>query len=88
MPTQSCAYSLLLQKAAEIHMPYLWCADLVEHDKKRLQAPDAPQEFCWSVRETGTWFVYGGIWRSMATSLLGTPLSSREPFFSLSFRGT
>lgn len=66
MPKHSSAYSLLLQKAVEIQRPSLWCTDLTEHDKKRLWAVDAPQEFCWSVRETGTWLYTGDVgdlWR-------------------------
>lgn len=53
------AYALLCAKSHEIGWPRLWETDLTKHDAARLLAPDAPQRFCWSVRETGTW-LYGG----------------------------
>ena len=60
------AYAALLRKSREIKWPHLWRSDLTKYDRARLLAPDAPQQFCWSVRETGT-FLYeghvGDLWR-------------------------
>lgn len=58
------AYALLCAKSREIGLPRLWHTDLTRHDAARLLAADAPQRFCWSVRETGTW-LYSGMWSDL-----------------------
>ena len=53
------AYEALLAVAESLGWPRLWKTDLLEHDRRVLCGADPPPQFCWSVRETGT-FLYLG----------------------------
>ena len=60
------AYAALLRAVRAIRWPQVYHSDLFQHDRQRLLAPDAPGEFCWSVRSSGTWFYAGhpgDLWR-------------------------
>lgn len=76
------AYAALIVKAAEIGWPRLWFEDLTRWDAMTLLAEEAPQEFCWSVRETGTWLYRGRcgeLWHLLYWELFCLP--GRNRFF-------
>jgi hypothetical protein len=54
-------YDAICKEARSLGWPRLWAEDLYVLDRGRLQKPDAPLEFAWAVRSTGTFLMFPGI---------------------------
>lgn len=54
MNKQTHPYEAIAVEAERLGWPMHWRTDLTEHDRGALSQPDAPKEFGWAVRSTGT----------------------------------
>jgi hypothetical protein len=53
-------YKAILQEAQQLGWPRLWSKDLTVLNRERLLSKNAPLEFAWAVRETGTFLMVPG----------------------------
>lgn len=76
MPENAYAYEVLLAEAVRIGWPRYFLGDLMKIDRFRLLSEDAPAEFCWSLRQAGT-FLYrgeqGDLWQALFWQTRCTP---------------
>lgn len=48
------AYEALVAESARTGLPEAFQADLTEHDRRRLEGAEAPEQFAWVLRKSGT----------------------------------
>lgn len=60
------AYRAITAEANRLGWPQAYRADLLTHDRSILSAAEAPRDFLWSVRPTGTHLVPLSSWPSIA----------------------
>lgn len=53
-------YNAICTEARQLGWPRLWAEDLYVLNRDRLLVPEAPLQFAWAVRETGTFLMCAG----------------------------